>query len=96
MIKQFFILVIGLFCLPSIAGTQVKIIFDTDLGGDFDDLGALAMLHHFVDKQECDLLAVMCWSTEQYAVSAIDAVNRYYGHPDIPVGTRKGDFEMCN
>jgi inosine-uridine nucleoside N-ribohydrolase len=70
---------------------QVKIIFDTDLGGDCDDLGALAMLNHFIDRNECELLAVMCWSTEQYAVEAIDAVNRYYGHPEIPVAVRKGE-----
>ena len=50
---------------------QVNIIFDTDFGGDVDDLGALAMLHHLVDKNECKLLGVMCWSTEQYAVSAL-------------------------
>lgn len=73
---------------------QPKIIFDTDLGGDADDLGALAMLHHYVDWGECDLLAVMCWSGEQYAIPAIDAVNRYYGHPDIPLGVRKeGTFK---
>ena len=78
-------------CLVFIASScgQPKIIFDTDFGGDFDDLGALAMLHHFIDKNECELLAVMCWNTERYAVSAIDAVNRYYQHPDIPVGVRK-------
>jgi hypothetical protein len=69
---------------------QVKIIFDTDFGGDADDLGALAMLHNFVNRGECDLLAVMCWSTEQYAVPAIDAINRFYSHPDIPIGARKG------
>jgi len=68
---------------------QVRIIFDTDIGGDADDLGALAMLHHFMDQGECDLLAIMCWSTEEFAVPAIDAVNRFYGHPDIPVGVRK-------
>jgi inosine-uridine nucleoside N-ribohydrolase len=68
---------------------QPAIIFDTDIGGDADDLGALAMLHHFIDRQECDLLAVMCWQTEIYAVSAIDAVNRHYRHPDIPIGARK-------
>jgi len=73
------------------AFSQVKIIFDTDFGGDADDLGALVMLHNFMDKGECDLLTIMCWSTEQYAVSAIDAVNRFYEHPDIPIGTRKGD-----
>lgn len=68
---------------------QTSIIFDTDFGGDADDLGALAMLHHLVDNNECELKAVMCWSTEEYAVSAIDAVNRFYGHPDIPIGSRK-------
>lgn len=70
----------------------VKIIFDTDFGGDADDLGALAMLHNFIDNGECDLLAVMVWTTEASAVPAIDAVNRYYGHPDIPVGVRKDDI----
>jgi inosine-uridine nucleoside N-ribohydrolase len=73
------------------SSAQVKIIFDTDFGGDADDLGALAMLNHFVDRKECHLLAVMCWSTEKYAVAAVDAVNRYYGHQNIPVGARKGD-----
>jgi inosine-uridine nucleoside N-ribohydrolase len=75
---------------------QPRIIFDTDFGGDADDLGALAMLHHFVDRRECELLAVMCWSTERYAVPAIDAVNRYYGHPDIPIGVRKGGVHLTD
>ena len=34
---------------------QPKIIFDTDFGGDADDLGALAMLHNFIDKGESKL-----------------------------------------
>ena len=75
---------------------QPKIIFDTDLGGDADDLGALAMLHHFMERNECELLGVMCWSTEKYAVPAIDAVNRYYGHPDIPIGVRKGETHVSD
>ena len=73
---------------------QARIIFDTDFGGDADDLGALAMLHHFVDSKECELMAIMCWSTEKYAVSAIDAVNRYYKHPDIPIGARKDSLQL--
>jgi inosine-uridine nucleoside N-ribohydrolase len=86
----------GLFILYFFLGicvainAQVKIIFDTDFGGDADDLGALAMLNHFQNKGEADLLAVMCWNTEKYAVSAIDAVNTYYGNPDIPIGLRQG------
>ena len=88
--KKYLFLLFAAFLLSvTNAFAQNKIIFDTDLGGDVDDLGALVMLHNFVDKGECNLLAVMCWSTEQYSVSAVDAVNRFYGHPDIPIGTRK-------
>jgi inosine-uridine nucleoside N-ribohydrolase len=68
---------------------QTKVLFDTDFGGDADDLGALVMLHHFMEHGECELLGIMCWSTEKYAVPAIDAINRYYGHPGIPIGHRR-------
>ena len=89
MTKYLFLLLTAFLLSVNSVFSQTKIIFDTDFGGDVDDLGALVMLHNFMDKGECNLLAVMCWSTEQYSVSAVDAVNRYYGHPDIPVGTRK-------
>jgi inosine-uridine nucleoside N-ribohydrolase len=69
--------------------SQPKIIFDTDIGGDADDLGAIAMLHNYVSRGDCELLAVMCWSDDKYAVPAIDAINRFYLHPNIPIGTRK-------
>ena len=68
---------------------QPKIIFDTDIGGDADDLGALAMLHNYVKSGDCELLAIMNWTTDEYAVPAIDAINRFYLHPEIPIGTRK-------
>lgn len=70
---------------------QVKIIFDTDIGGDADDLGALSMLHHLMDKGECEILGVASWSIEEYAVPVIDALNRYHNHPNIPIGTRKSE-----
>ena len=90
--KQFlFLALVAFLSFPTTLFSQVKIIFDTDFGGDVDDLGALVMLNNFIDKGECDLLAVMCWTTEQYAVSAVDAVNRFYKHNDIPIGTRKAD-----
>jgi len=84
---KFFSLLFFLACTHT--SPQLKIIFDTDFGGDADDLGALAMLNHFEKKGEIDLLAVMCWSTEKYAVGAIDAVNTFYGNPDIPIGLRQ-------
>jgi inosine-uridine nucleoside N-ribohydrolase len=83
-------LFIALLFIVITTSAQVKIIFDTDFGGDADDLGALAMLHGFVEKGECELLSIMLWANEKYAVTAIDALNRYYGHPNIPIGTRAG------
>ncbi len=81
------LLLTALFLTPVQA--QKKVIFDTDFGGDADDLGALAMLHTLQTQGESELIAVMCWSTEEFAVSGIDAVNTFYGNPDIPIGVRK-------
>jgi inosine-uridine nucleoside N-ribohydrolase len=72
-----------------ISFSQPKIIFDTDIGGDADDLGALAMLHNYVKRGDCELLAIMIWSTDEFAVPAVDAVNRFYHNPNIPIGARK-------
>lgn len=63
----------------------IKIIFDTDIGSDCDDAGALAMLHRLCDKGEAELLAVThCYNSPYYA-GCLDAINRFYGHP-VPVG----------
>jgi hypothetical protein len=86
------LVLIGCGCASVEKGKPVKIIFDTDIGGDADDLGALVMLHNFVDKGECEFLAVMSWSTDEYAVPAIDAINRYYHHPNIRIGARKDNI----
>ncbi len=83
------VLVLAAGCASLEKTPPIQIIFDTDIGDDADDLGALAMLNHFVSRGQCRLLAVMSWSHERSSVSAIDAVNRFYGHPDIPIGVRK-------
>ena len=92
-IPLFFIVILTACSNPD---QPVQIIFDTDFGGDADDLGALAMLHHLHDRNECELLAVMCWSTEASAVGAIDAVNRYYENPSIPIGVRNEGMHTNN
>ena len=85
---------IGLFLLAFMVAfsacnnTRVKIIFDTDFGGDADDLGALAMLHNLHNQGKCELLGIASWSTEQYVIPAMDGMNRFYGNPDIPMGIR--------
>lgn len=66
-----------------------NIIFDTDMGGDCDDVGALYILHGAVTRGEARLLATMgCVSADAIA-PALDAINTWFGRPDIPVGTLK-------
>ena len=68
------------------AVARPNLILDTDLGGDVDDLGALAVLHAMADAGRCDVLGVVSDTPQRHAVGAIDAVNRWYGRGDVPVG----------
>ena len=63
----------------------VKIIFDTDIGNDCDDAGALALLHRLCDKGEAELLAATHCFSSSCVAGCIDAINRFYGR-EVPVG----------
>ena len=71
----------------------VKVIFDTDISGDWDDVGAAALLHGLADLGETEILG-MCVSAGGYAAKwsplCLDAINTYYDRPDIPIGVVKG------
>lgn len=67
-----------------------SVILDTDIAGDYDDVGAMAMLHAFADRGEANILAVMSCNAFESTVPTISVLNTYFGRPDIPVGvTRK-------
>ena len=70
----------------SVSAAPVKLIFDTDMGNDIDDAMALAMIHQLERRGACELLAVT--STKDHPLSAafIDALNTFYGAPNIPIG----------
>src|SRR5512145_104734 len=67
----------------------VNIIFDTDMGGDCDDVGALFILHGAVERGEAKLLATMGCISAAAIAPALDAINTWFGRPEIPVGTLK-------
>ena len=69
---------------------QVRIIFDTDFGPDYDDVGALTMLHAFADSGKAVILAAVASNQNELVVPSIDVVNTYFGRPDIPIGTPSG------
>lgn len=83
------------FILPLLAASAlsaaepVQLIFDTDITGDVDDVLALAMIHSLADREKCELLAVTISKKNELAAPFVDAVNTFYGRPDIPIGISK-------
>ncbi|MBC8874063.1 MAG: nucleoside hydrolase [Planctomycetes bacterium] len=68
----------------------VPIIFDTDIQGDADDVGAVAMLHALADGGEARILAMGVSCKNPWSPLCLDALNTYYGRPQIPLGVVKG------
>lgn len=70
---------------------QVNLIFDTDMAPDYDDVGALALLHALADSGEVNILATISSNKCSTAVPCIEVINTYFGRPDIPVGAVRGE-----
>jgi len=75
----------------STAPAPPSVIFDTDMGSDCDDAGALAVLHALADAGELRILGVIFSSgRNRYGVGTCDAINTYYGRGDLPLGQYQG------
>lgn len=74
---------------------KVKLILDTDIGCDCDDAGAMAVMHRLADLGLCEILAVTHCTSRLNGVQCIDAINRFYGRGEIPVGIC-GKLEFLN
>lgn len=68
------------------APRPVKLIFDTDIGNDCDDAMALAVIHALQNRGACELLAVTLTNPDPLAGRLTDAINTFYGRPEIPIG----------
>lgn len=82
-------LILILFCAifpAALSAAPVKLIFDTDMGNDVDDLMALCMIHNLQKRGACELLAVTVTKDHPQAAAFVDAVNTLYGYPDTPIG----------
>lgn len=73
--------------------TPVKIIFDTDIGNDVDDALALGLLHSLQTRGACELLGVTITRCDELAGPYVNAINRFYGRPQLPVGCIRGTPE---
>ncbi len=72
------------------AAPPVKVVFDTDMASDVDDVGALAVLHALADLGEAEILAAGISSRNEHVGPCLDAINTWYGRPDVPIGYQRG------
>jgi hypothetical protein len=63
----------------------IKVILDTDMDSDIDDVAAMALLHRFADLGEVEILATISCSSLETSVRVVHAVNTFYNRADIPV-----------
>ncbi len=88
--------IIGFLCLSSIGLGQYRVILDTDIDSDVDDVEALAMLHALADGRKISLLGVVVTSDDPYAPLCASAINTYFGRPRLPVGFLKKKPKLTN
>ena len=71
--------------------SPVKIIFDTDLGPDYDDVGALAFLHAMADSGKAEILATVSSNKHELVAPSIEIINSYFNRSDLVIGAPKGE-----
>lgn len=78
-------------CVPAPATAQrpaepVRLVFDTDIGNDVDDVMALGAIHRLEALGVVRLLAITITKDHPKAAAFADAVNTFYGRAGVPIG----------
>jgi inosine-uridine nucleoside N-ribohydrolase len=79
------------FFYAGLAQKAVPIILDTDIAPDYDDVGAMAVLHSLVDHNEAKILATISCNTFETTAPTLSVLNTYFKRADIPIGVTKSD-----
>jgi inosine-uridine nucleoside N-ribohydrolase len=91
--------VVLFFCFATFGQKKipVPIIFDTDIAPDYDDVGAMALLHAFADRGEAKILATISSNAFETTAPTLSVLNTYFNRPSIPVGITKADrpYKPC-
>lgn len=72
-----------------------RIIVDTDIGPDCDDVGALVVLHRLAQKYDIQVLGIINCTSNPYGTGAIDVVSTFCGNKDVPIGMYTEPGFLC-
>jgi len=71
-------------------GNEPKsVIFDSDMGPDYDDVGAIAILHAYADSGYINILATIASTNYEGVAGVFNVINSYFNRPGIPIGVPK-------
>lgn len=79
------------FCCLTGISQKAAIILDTDIGPDYDDVGAMALLHALADRGEATILATISCNANETTGPTLSVLNTYFRRPEIPVGIVKAE-----
>src|SRR5215211_9216924 len=85
------------FCLLTLVQAHAQnknvpaVIFDTDMGPDYDDVGAITLLHSFADNGKANILATIASTKYEGVAAVLNVLNTYFKKPGIPIGIPKGE-----
>jgi len=68
----------------------VPVIFDSDMGPDYDDVGAITLLHAFADSGYVKILATVASTKYEGVAAVLNVFNTYFKKPDILIGVPRG------
>ena len=89
-IIQFIILIfISHFAFTQSGKKMKSVIFDSDMGPDYDDVGAIALLHAFADSGYIRILATVASTKYEGVAGVFNVFNTYFNRPGIPIGVPK-------
>lgn len=75
---------------PHSTSPAKTIIFDTDIGPDYDDVGAITLLHALADSGQVRILATIASNQHPLIAPVLDVMNTYFGRPNLPIGVVRG------
>ena len=89
--KTFTITLLLMFSLQAITQPALNVIFDSDMGPDYDDVGAITLLHTFADEGYVNILATVASTKYENVAAVFSVLNTYFNRQDIPIGVPKGE-----
>jgi len=92
MIKKLTAFLLSICCAVMLnAQKGSPIIFDSDMGPDYDDVGAITILHAFADSGKVNILATIASTKYPGVAGVLNVFNTYFKRPGIPIGVPKGN-----